>query len=165
MPSKKLFISLFLSLVSLFLYSNNASALYDVDSAKINQLLDRGYFISAAYRSEQLCKDNIRNYSNTASYYDRSECFRSDNKFYYLKCEKNARCDLNYLFNLNTTNNSNYKPNIVTNTQNHNTNTNNSNNSNNISKVFLYRTYNSKTAKYYLKYSTNSNANSVITHD
>ncbi len=167
MLSNKLFISLLLSFISLLVFWNTTYAVYNVDSAKINQLLDKGYFISAAHRSEQLCKDNIKNYSNTANYYDRSECFRSDNKYYYLKCEKNARCDLNYLFNLSTTNTNNTTYKKPNNTNQNNTNNNNNTNvsTTNIAKVYLYRTFNNKTGKYYLKYSTNSSVNSVITHD
>lgn len=170
MTSKKLFISLFIFIISSVLFSNNTFAIYEVSSEKIDQLLDNWYYISGSHRSEQLCKDNIKTFSDTASYYDRSECFRHDNKYFYFKCDKNTRCDLNYVLNQNlrntkSTNTINNNSNInTTNNILNNTNNVNSNSNNNLIPVYLFRTYNNKTGKYYLKYSTNKNTSNIATH-
>ncbi|MDP2090712.1 MAG: hypothetical protein Q8K30_03865 [Candidatus Gracilibacteria bacterium] len=154
MLSKKLFIHIVLILFIGIFFSSSALAIQDVDKDKINKLLDKGYLISGSHISENSCIDMSKQFSLTSSNYDRTNCFKMDNKYYFLKCDKSSRCDLSYLLKLNLSNTSGSI----------NNNSSNIYNIDNFSKLYLFRTYNSKTGKYYLKYSTSKTTTNIVTH-
>lgn len=138
MLNKKLFIQILIVFILNLVFSNNLYATYNISSEKINELVNNWYFLSSSYTSEQQCIDKINEYNRTVGFYIRSECFNNNNKFYYLKCDKTENCSLNYILNQNT---------------------------NNFSQVYLFRTYNNRTGKYYLKYSNTKSISSIVTHD
>jgi hypothetical protein len=168
MKIKILFLSIFFVLFSQLSFSNQLYAIYNIDTDTVNNLKVKWYILSDIYANIETCNTNKDLYNQTISYYRRSDCFEYNSNYYYIKCDISDNCLLNNILNWKNNSWINYTD-TISNNNNLNTTFKNPDTISDyqyyFTPIYLIRTFNKFTEKYYLKTSTLTSNDSVITHN